>query len=87
MTDSVRLSTLFDNSYSWKVEFTTQDVDANGNPRTYRSNKAVTVVCRRAEDAMQEVKDRWGDAEIIKVYRGERWGNEGVIVVGMPLSD
>lgn len=71
-----------DNAFTWRVEYTRLEPG-----RTYVSNRTVTVVCKRIETAIAEVMSRWPNAVVIKAFRGERWGNDGVIIVNEETVD
>lgn len=65
-----------EDSFIWRVEYVRKEGD-----RSYAMNKNCSVICSRIERAIEEVYRRWPDATVIKAFRGERWGNDGVIIV------
>lgn len=70
------MSKHLDDSYTWRVEFAWKSPD-----QKWYANKSVSVICERIETAIAQVYEKWPEANIHKAFRGQHWGNEGVIIV------
>jgi hypothetical protein len=75
MGDWLAVPKHLDQTHCWKIEFVYKDPEKN-----YPSNLSITVICGRIETAINEVYKKWPEAKIVKAFRGEAWGNKGVII-------
>jgi hypothetical protein len=64
-------------SHIWRVEYVRQDPE-----RSYPLNKSMVVISETISQAIDAVLIEYPEAKIIKAFKGENWGNDGVLIVG-----
>jgi hypothetical protein len=64
-------------SQIWRVEYVRRDPE-----RSYPLNKSMVVICETISQAIEAVLSEYPEATIIKAFKGENWGNDGVLIVG-----
>lgn len=72
----------FPSHFVWQVEYTRKAEGSN-----YATNRSLSVVCKRIEEAIQHTYSLYPEVTIIKVLRGQRWGNDGVVIPDEPPQE
>lgn len=66
----------FAGSYHWRVEYNRTDPQYQGR----RTNHHCSAVAPTLEVAARVVLDKFPDAVLIKVFRGDQWGYDGLLI-------
>jgi hypothetical protein len=67
--------------YIWQVEFTVQ------TDRSWTANQSVTVIAATIDQAIAATYDTFKVQAIIKAFRGERYGSQGILIINQTPSE